>query len=116
MQTQIDLSQFTGTENYYRHPFGKALFTDGVKYFAETAGAYWFIDIVVTECASLVEREGFLTIYLKVGNGRATVEVRDGDGIALLENRIDYTDCPEGVYKFYFIHGEPTVLLVASEY
>jgi hypothetical protein len=45
MQTQIDLSQFTGTENYYRHPFGKALFTDGVKYFAETAGAYWFIDI-----------------------------------------------------------------------
>lgn len=112
----VDLSGFTGTENYYRHPFTKSLYTDGVKYFADEAGAYWFIDFVMTECDSLVKSEGFLTILLDVKDGQAMIEVRDGDGINFVERRIVYTDCPEGKYKFYFIHGEPTVLLVASEY
>lgn len=112
----IDLFGFTGTENYYRHPFSKSVYTDGVKYFADEAGAYWFIDFVMSECQSLVRREGFLTIELKVKDGQAIIEVRDGDGIIFVERRVDYTDCPEGKYKFYYILGEPTVLLVASEY
>ena len=40
-----DLSQFTGTENWYRHNLNTdILYTDGAKYVAETAGAYWLLD------------------------------------------------------------------------
>ncbi len=34
-----DLAQFTGTEQWYRHWLGKALYTDGVKFVADQAGA-----------------------------------------------------------------------------
>lgn len=40
-----DLEQFTGTQQWYRHPIVKnTLYTDGIKYLAERAGAYWLID------------------------------------------------------------------------
>ncbi len=40
-----DLSQFTGTEQWYQHGINrKVLFTDGAKHVAETAGAYWLLD------------------------------------------------------------------------
>ena len=39
-----DLSQFTGSENWYRHGLVRnVLFTDGAKYVADTAGAYWLL-------------------------------------------------------------------------
>ena len=38
--TPADLSQFTGTENYYRHALNRdILFTDGAKYVADEGGA-----------------------------------------------------------------------------
>src|ERR1700730_15173147 len=40
-----DLTQFTGSEHWYRHAMVRdVLYTDGVQYVAETAGAYWLID------------------------------------------------------------------------
>ena len=51
METTIsesDLSQFIGTENYYRHWTGHGVYTDGVKYLAEKAGAYWLIDAILS--------------------------------------------------------------------
>ncbi len=42
--TQADLRQFTGSEHWYRHGLNrKVLFTDGAKYVADTAGAYWLL-------------------------------------------------------------------------
>ena len=41
------LAQFTGTERWYRHGLVRNVtYTDGVRYVADTAGAYWLIDIV----------------------------------------------------------------------
>jgi hypothetical protein len=43
--TREDLPQFTGSENWYRHPINrKVTFTDGAKYVADMAGAYWLLD------------------------------------------------------------------------
>jgi hypothetical protein len=40
-----DLSQFTGTETWYRHPLVRnTLYTDGIKYLITKAFAYWLID------------------------------------------------------------------------
>jgi hypothetical protein len=40
-----DLAQFTGSEQWYRHGIVRdVLFTDGAKYVADQAGAYWLLD------------------------------------------------------------------------
>ena len=43
--SEVQLRQFTGSENWYRHGINRnILFTDGAKYVADTAGAYWLLD------------------------------------------------------------------------
>ena len=109
-----DLSQFTGTEQYHFNPLYKWLnYTDGVKYFAEKAGAYWFLDIVGTEYRGLAKFEPFLVITLKSHGGKAVIVVDDGNDNEIKRKRIEFTDCPEGDYKFFLI-GD--VLLLSSEY
>lgn len=36
-----------GTENYYKHWSG-LLYTDGVRFVAQTVGAYWLIDLIAS--------------------------------------------------------------------
>ena len=109
----IDLSPFYGTEHYYGHPLTQSVYTDGVKYFAEVAGAYWFLDIVFSEYHRLMRDLGFITIDLHSENGKADITVTDGNNKTLAEKHIDITDCPDGLYKFYFQDG---VLMLTSEY
>ena len=41
-----NLSQFTGTENWYRHGINRnVLFTDGAKYVADKGGTYWLLEL-----------------------------------------------------------------------
>lgn len=47
MSLDDELNAFTGTTRYFRHPSG-ILFTEGVNYLAESAGAYWLIDVVAS--------------------------------------------------------------------
>jgi hypothetical protein len=109
-----DLSNFTGTENWYRHNLmHDTVYTDGVKYFAEKAGAYWFLDIVDTELFPLQKQHGFLSITMTVANEQASIVATDGDLTTLWNKDITFTDCPEGEYKFFFTDN---VLLLTSEY
>lgn len=40
-----DLDQFTGSENWHRHWCNRHVtYTDGAKYLADNAGAYWLLD------------------------------------------------------------------------
>ena len=44
------LAQFTGSTHFYRHGLVReVLYTEGVEYVAETAGAYWLLDGVLQE-------------------------------------------------------------------
>lgn len=113
-QLESYLAQFTGTENWYRHPLIRDVtFTDGVKAFAEKAGAWWFVDDCIIEYDPLQSKHGFLTITLKVSNDQATITVDDGNDNVLATKHIQYTDCPAGQYKFYFTND---VFLLPSEY
>lgn len=108
------LAQFTGTENWYRHPLVRTVtYTDGVKYFADTAHAWWFVDDSIIEYAPLMREQGFLTITLVVDQTVAVITVDDGNSRILDSKHIDYTDCPAGQYKFYFTDN---VFLLPSEY
>jgi hypothetical protein len=111
----IDLSQFYGTENYYK----TCLFspnlkhTDGVQYFAEQAGAFWFLDIIATEVYPLTKKEPFLSIKMTVINWTAQITVENGDLKTLKTKKIEYTDCPQGLYEFFLTDD---VLMLTSEY
>ena len=107
------LSQFTGSEHHYLEPLSRMKYTDGVKYFAETAGAYWFLNIVFSEYLSLMRQEGFVSINLAVGEFGADITVDDGNNNVLKKRHVEYTDCPQGEYNFFFCDD---VLLLRSEY
>jgi hypothetical protein len=114
--TKLDLSQFYGTENYWRtHKIfaPELLHTDGVQYFADEAGAYWFLDIVATEYFPMTEHESLLSIQLAVEDGKADICVEDGDCKVLKQKHISLTDCPDGLYKFFLTNN---VLMLTSEY
>lgn len=115
------LRQFTGTEQWYRHPLNRRmLYTDGVKCFAEEAGngAFWLLDVMVTEVRALHDRgEDFLHVVLDVVGSSATLRVDDGNDNSLWSRQIEYTDCPQGVWNFYQVwDGEYSVAMLPSEY
>jgi hypothetical protein len=115
MNLSENLSQFRGTENYYKtflfNP--KLKHTDGVQYFANTAGAFWFLDIVSTEIYKLTSQHDFIAITLDVDNGKAKITATDGDDHRIFQKNVSYTDCPNGSYSFW-ISGD--VLMLPSEY
>ncbi|MCB8789014.1 DUF6876 family protein [Planktothrix agardhii] len=41
-QLKTELSQFNGTENYYKHSLGFS-YTDGINFLAENAECYWLL-------------------------------------------------------------------------
>src|SRR4051812_32551772 len=44
-----NLEQFSGTENYYRFTFDSdVLLTDGAKYVADNASAYWLMEAIAS--------------------------------------------------------------------
>lgn len=117
IELKSTLASFYGTEGYHFNPLYKWMkYTDGVKFFAENAGngAYWFLDILGTELRELAKKEAFLSIVLHVQGSNALIAADDGNGNGYLYTRdIDYTDCPEGVWKFYLVDG---VLMLTTEY
>jgi hypothetical protein len=110
------LRNYYCTENYHYNPmYRKLRYTDGVKAFAEHAGggAYWFLDIIGTEFLSKADPR-FCVISLIVTDDSWKIEMQADSDMPLLYSREgDFTDCPEGVWKFYLIDN---VMLLPSEY
>lgn len=114
--TAEDLCQFTGTEHWYRHPLARSvLYTDGIQYLAEKAGAYWLLDeIALAQSLPLIKAESFQTWRLKVRahhSGQLTCD--DGNGNILLSKRIPFTDFPLEEIAIYLTDN---VIMLTSEY
>lgn len=114
--TASDLAQFTGTENYYRHTlFTPIKYTDGVKYLAEEAGAYWLLDKVATnQLNPKIRREEFQSWKLRVGhNNTAVLTCDDGNGNIIHTEDITFTDFPLPEIDLWVEGG---VILLPSEH
>ena len=109
--TKADLNQFTGTEQYYRHWLKGIVYTDGVKYVAESAGAYWLIDLIASYQPLEVE---FQVWELRKEGEAWCVECTDGNENFVLKQDIPYTDFPEDFMPFemWFQNG---VIFLPSE-
>ena len=96
--TDHQLSQFTGSEHWYRHGLARdILFTDGAKYVADQGGAYWLLDEIAfaQRGQKQVAAEEFQVWKLSVNRDHtATLACEDGNGTTVFEKEIEYTDFP----------------------
>lgn len=115
--TKADLAQFTGTENWYRHPIVRTvIYTDGIKFLAEQAGAYWLIDeIAFSQSLKNVKAEEFQVWKLSVDleKSRGVLTCDDGNNNIIYKKHIQYTDFPLDEIRIYFVNN---VILLTSEY
>jgi len=115
--TKADLEQFTGTDHYYRHAINrKVLFTDGIKYLADQAGAYWLLDEIalIQPYDKRVAVEPFQVWTLRVtANQTALLTCDDGNGNIVFSKDIEFTDFPLDEVTLWFANG---VIYLPSEH
>jgi uncharacterized protein DUF6876 len=115
--TAAVLSQFTGSENWYRHGINrKVTFTDGAKHVADHGGAYWLIDeiAIIQPYDKRVAAEEFQVWKLKVRTDHtATLSCEDGNDNVVFTKEIEFTDFPLDEITFYFANN---VIHLPSEY
>ena len=111
------LSQFTGSEHWYRHGLVRQiLFTDGAKYVADAAGAYWLLDEIALaqRFVKAVAAEEFQAWKLAVKpDNTATLSCEDGNGNVVFTKEIEFTDFPCDEITLWFAND---VILLPSEY
>lgn len=117
--SQFDPSQlahFVGTERYYRLT-PNAVLTDGTKYLAEAAGAFWLMDAVASYLPQFSGRQDFIVAKLVRTGSQAELTLDDGNGRVLERQHIEYTDFPMQTFQLYACWGgEYWVLMLCSEY
>lgn len=113
MGLEEELRGFTGTTRYHRHYLG-VLFTDGVRFLAERAGAYWLLDVIASYQPQLGGVEFQVWKLEKGSNSSALVYAVEDEGEPpLVEQEIPYTDFPLDEFKLYC---QNNVILLPSEY
>ena len=104
--TDDHLSQFTGSEHWYRHRLARdILFTDGAKYVADEGGGYWLLDEIALaqRGQKRVAAEEFQVWKLTVKPDRtAILACEDGNGRTVFEKAIEYTDFPAERVELWF--------------
>ena len=111
------LSQFTGTERYYRiHP--RVVLTDGTQYLADVAGCYWLMDLYASHLSVIdPDVESFTCLKLNKRACGAEIVIEDGNTHQLAQQHVEYTDFPLDTFVFYAVWaGEFWVLMLRSEY
>ena len=112
-----DLAQFTGTEHWYRHALARSiLFTDGAKYVADSASAYWLLDEIALAQRGVkaVAAEEFQVWKLAVKpNATATLACEDGNDNVVFSKAIEFTDFPAEGVTLWFCNN---TILLPSEY
>jgi hypothetical protein len=112
-----ELRQFTGSEHWYRHALVPTIvFTDGAKYVADHAGAYWLLDTIALSqrYEKHVAAEAFQVWTLAVKPDHTAILTCDGgNGNKVFQHRLDYTDFPAEKITLYF---KDNTILLPSEY
>lgn len=109
-----------GANYFVRHWAVRSFqYSDGVKQCAD-AGCHWLLDIVATECPKPLrasnEVMGFLSV--RVVNSKANIQLTvDDDAPPVWERRVDFTDLPDGSWKFFLAdEGNRFAFILPTEY
>lgn len=116
----LDLSQFAGgSGSMYRHSLNpEVIYTVGVKYVGDRAGAYWLIDkIALLQALPEIKKEPFQVWALTVKDSKGLITVNDGgkgtDPVTVYQEVVDYTDFPEPGVTIWFTNN---TILLPNEY
>lgn len=115
-EIENQLGNFYGTQAYHRWSglFPSYVLTDGAKFLADAAGAYWLMDAIASwQTNRDVRKEGFQKWTLTAKKATATLICNDGNGHNIVGQKIGYTDFPLDEIVLYFIDG---VILLPGEY
>lgn len=124
-----ELRQFTGDLERFRHPLNRKLhYTPGVRFLAESAGAYWLIDAVASWIGTPQYRAAvaaddrindlhFWNLTVR-GNHTATLTARVDSGMEpFIVQEIAFTDfCLESIDLWCGIDGQHYTLYLPSEH
>ena len=91
----LDLSQFYGTENYYKASILYDLkLTDGVEYLRQKGNCFWLIDIIGSYQYKL-KNESFQVWKLRKLNDNWEVTCTDGNYKKLIKQKLEYSEFEE---------------------
>ena len=111
------LSQFTGSEHWYRHGLVRSItFTDGAKYVADAAGAYWLLDEIALaqHFDKKVAAKRFQVWKLAVNaDDSGTLTCEDDNDNAVFTKAIPFTDLPKEGVTLWFANN---VIYLPSEH
>ena len=103
---QADLQQFTGSLERFRHPLNpRVIYTPGVQFLAEQAGAYWLLDIIASyigspEMARAITADDrladmqFWRLDVHEIDGATVVCQADSGEVPAIRQNIPFTDFP----------------------
>lgn len=116
--TEVDLSQFTGTTQWYIHPlYRDYTFTDGVHHVIEHGQAFWLVSDILMYHKTVQELNKYSQTYWTLekhkGGNAATLKCEDGDLNEIFSVVYPYTDFPIDRIDLWLHHN---VLLLKSEY
>ena len=125
----MNLEQFYGTTNFYRHPLWKGIvYTDGIQYVAEKASAYWLIDLIAGSLMSPEYKKAaskdsrlssmiFYNLSVQPGNKAVLTANADLDAPNWFEHKIEFTDFPEQNLDVWAAwNGTGFTLMLKTEY
>ena len=116
-QVLYGLEFFTGSQVLFKHWFGFR-YTQGVKYIADEAGAYWLIDAILShQNRTLLNKypnlKEFQIWRLEVKNDSGLLICEEDTDQPVLSQKIHYTDFPLEEIKFFLIDR---IILLPGEY
>lgn len=116
------LGQFIGTETYHRYSalFRHILLTDGVKFLADEAGAYWLMDVIGSHLSSVPRDQGFVVCrYAGTPNGSGLFSLTNDIPArnTYATQSVTYSDFPlDEIVMYAARHGAGWVVMLRSEY
>lgn len=127
-QFREELGRFTGSQVFYRHPLNRrVVYTEGVQFLAEAAGAYWLVDAIASYFGTdlmraVIEADrriaNFQVWSLEVVESRAVLTMTADAGVpTAISQPIGFTDFPlERVDIWAGFDGETWTLYLPSEH
>ena len=120
-ELRTSLDNFTGTAQYHRL-WDTTVLTDGAQFLADTAGAFWLMDLIASHLPDVPSTDNFAVAALTVDRGAADfVLSRDRDNGKAVDvfaiQHIEATDFPlDEIVLFVGRDAEHWVIMLPSEY
>ena len=120
-----NLPRFTGSETYIDLPYpwllSRLLITDGTKYLAEKARAFWLLDAIASHQLDLKVAGAAFQVWELIVNAdqKAVLTCRDGNETMLARQEIPHTDFPLEHITLYASRDDSLggrVVMLTSEY